>query len=114
MAQRPRQLRLRFSLLVKPRLAEIWRWNADKYGESHATEYLKFLRNKTRALRSEYLRGREVPGHTSYRYMTFKKRARGHGYVIVYQVLETEVYIFDYFHTAQDWTTQLQAILPEE
>ena len=28
---------LRYSLLIKPRLAEIWRWNADKYGEAHAT-----------------------------------------------------------------------------
>lgn len=46
--------------------------------------------------------------------MTLKKRARGHGYVVVYQVLETEVYVFYYFHTAQDWMTQLRAMLPEE
>jgi plasmid stabilization system protein ParE len=114
MAQGPRQLTLRYSLLIKPRLAEIWRWNADKYGEAHATEYVEFLRNRTRTLRSEYPRGRVVPSRSSYRYVTLKKRARGHGYVVVYQVLETEVYIFYYFHTAQNWVTQLRAMLPEE
>ncbi|MGD0541543.1 MAG: type II toxin-antitoxin system RelE/ParE family toxin [Tepidisphaeraceae bacterium] len=113
MAQRPRQLTLRYSLLVKPRLAEIWQWNAAKYGEAHATEYVEFLRKPTRSLCSDYLRGRVVPNRASYRYMTLKKRARGHGYVVVYQVLETEVHVLYYFHTAQDWMRQLQAMLPE-
>jgi plasmid stabilization system protein ParE len=113
MAQRPRRLTLRYSLLIKPRLAEIWRWNADKYGEAHATAYLEFLKSETLALQSDYQRGRVVPIRPSYRYMTIKKRRRGHGYVVVYEVLETEVHIFYYFHTAQDWMTQLQAMLPE-
>jgi plasmid stabilization system protein ParE len=113
MAQGPRRLTLSYSLLVKPRLAEIWRWNADKYGEAHATEYLEFLRHQTLSLQSDYQRGRVVPIRPSYRYFTLKKRARGHGYVVVYQVLAAEVYIFYYFHTAQDWMTQLKAMLPE-
>jgi plasmid stabilization system protein ParE len=111
MAEKPRQLALRYSLLVKPRLAEIWRWNAERHGEAHATNYLEYLRNRTLALGSEYRGGRVVPGRSSYRYTTFKKRGRGHGYVAVYQVLETEVYIFYYFHTAQDWMKQLQEML---
>jgi|HubBroStandDraft_1064217.scaffolds.fasta_scaffold993307_1 plasmid stabilization system protein ParE len=114
MAQRPRQLELRYSLHVQPRLAEIWRWNARKYGVDHATEYVEFLQRRTLALREEYLAGRAVKDHESYRYMTLKKRARGHGYVVVYQVLEKEVYVFYYFHTAQDWMAQLGEMLPEE
>jgi plasmid stabilization system protein ParE len=39
--------------------------------------------------------------------MIFKKRAGGHGHVVVYQVLESEIYVFDYFHTAQDWQARL-------
>jgi len=114
MAQGPRQLTLRYSLLVNPRLAEIWRWNAERYDEAHATKYLDFLERHTRALRTEYLRGRTVPIRPSYRYITIRKRAKGHGYVVVYQIRDTEVFIFYYFHTAQDWLTQLQAMLRKE
>ena len=114
MANGPRQLTLRFSELADARLAEIWRWNAEKYGAAHATQYLEFLKSKTRTLETQYAKGRVVPNRVSYRYMTFKKRARGHGYVVVYQVLPDEVFILFYFHTAQDWLRQLEAILPKE
>ena len=114
MAQRPRELTLQYSLLVKLRLAEIWRWNAERYGEDHATKYIGFLEQHTRALKLEYLRGRGVPGRPSYRYITIKKRVKGHGYVVVYQICETEIFIFYYFHTAQDWLGQLQAMLANE
>jgi plasmid stabilization system protein ParE len=114
MAQRPRELTLRYSLFVQPRLAEIWRWNADKYGQAHADQFIDFLRSRTLALGSEYQRGRAVSGRPSHRYITLKRRARGHGYVVVYQVLEDEVYIYYYFHTAQDWMTQLRRMLPRE
>lgn len=110
MAERPRKLKLRLSLHVNPRLADIWRWNADKYGDAHATEYVDFLKRRTRELETYYALGREVPTRPAYRYMTFKTRASGHAYVVVYQVLESEIYVFDYFHTAQDW----QACLAEE
>ena len=114
MAQRPRELTLQYFLLVKPRLAEIWRWNAERYDEDHATKYVGFLKQHTRTLKSEYSRGRAVPGRPSYRYITIKKRVKGHGYVVVYQIRETEIFIFYYFHTAQDWFTQLQAMLTKE
>jgi hypothetical protein len=29
-------------------------------------------------------------------------------------VLENEVFIFDYFHTAMDWIAQLQSVTPKE
>jgi len=114
MAQKPRQLAIRFSLRINSRLAEIWRWNAERYGDAHATQYVELLRNQTLALRSEYAKGRVVPKSHSYRYLTLKKRSRGHGYVVVYQILEAEVYIIYYFHTAQDWVIQLKTMLREE
>jgi plasmid stabilization system protein ParE len=114
MAQRPRELALQYSLLVKPRLAEIWRWNAERYDEAHATKYVEFLEQHTRTLKSEYLRGRAVPDRPSYRYITIKTRVKGHGYVVVYQIRETEIFIFYYFHTAQDWLTELKVMLTKE
>ena len=114
MAKKPRQLTLRYSLLVNPRLAEIWRWNADRYGDAHADDFVNFLKRKTSALETEFGKGRGVPNRPGYRYITLKKRARGHGYVVVYQILPTEVYVFYYFHTAQNWLAQLDAMLPAE
>jgi plasmid stabilization system protein ParE len=113
MAQRSRQLNLRYSLLVKPCLAEIWRWNVERYGEVHATQYVDFLETQTRALQLDYLRGQPVPNRPSYRYVTIKKRSKGHGHIVVYEIRETEVFIFYYFHTAQDWQTQLEAMFEE-
>jgi plasmid stabilization system protein ParE len=114
MAKKPRQLTLRYSLLVNPRLAEVWRWNADRYGVAHADDFVNFLKEKTRALETEFSKGRVIPTRPSYHYITLKKRARGHGYVVVYQILPTEVYVFYYFHTAQDWLAQLDAMQPPE
>lgn len=112
MAERPRELTLQYSLLISPRLAEIWRWNAQRYGEDHATRYVEFLEQKTRTLKTEYVRGHSVPKRPAYRYMTIKRRAKGHGYVVVYEIRETELFIFYYFHTAQDWQAQLETMLP--
>jgi plasmid stabilization system protein ParE len=114
MAEETRHLNLRYSLLVQPRLEEIWLWNADRYGDRHATQFVDFLRQRTLRLGSDYGKGRPVPTRPSYRHMVLKKRARGHGYVVVYQVLENEVFIFDYFHTAMDWIAQLQSVTPKE
>ena len=113
MDQRPRKLTLRYSPLVKPRLAEIWQWNADKYGAIHADEYVETLQSRTRELQTQYDRGRCVPSHPSYRYMTLKTRSRGHGYVVVYQVMQSEVFVVSYFHTAQDWPTELKKLMRE-
>jgi plasmid stabilization system protein ParE len=114
MAKRSRRLTLRYSLHAQRRLAEIWRWNADQYGETYASAFIKFLQDRTRQLETHYANGRAVPDRHSYLYMIIKKRSRGHGYAIIYEISESEVLIFFYFHTAQDWMTQLQAMLPEE
>jgi hypothetical protein len=50
MAQRAQTLTLQYSLFIERRLAEIWRWNAERYGEDHATNYVEFLEQKTRSL----------------------------------------------------------------
>lgn len=114
MAERSRRLSLRYSLLAESCLAQIWRWNAEHYNATHATEFLEFLKGRTSRLQSDYLRGRPIPTRPSYRYLTLKKRARGSGYVVVYQVLETEIHVFYYFHTSQDWLQQLESILAGE
>jgi plasmid stabilization system protein ParE len=113
MAERPRELTLQYSLLVAPRLAEIWRWNAQRYGDEHATRFLEFLDERTRTLKTEFLRGRAVPNRPTYRYLLIRKRTRGHGYVLVYEIRQSEVFILNYFHTAQDWLAQLDEILPK-
>jgi plasmid stabilization system protein ParE len=111
MAQKPRRLALRYSHLAERRIIEIWRWNADRYDELHAAKYVSFLEKRARALASEYSRGRPVPNRPTYYYVTVKKRAGGHGYVVVDQIREAEVVIFYYFHTAQDWLAELEAML---
>ena len=61
MAEEPGELTLRFSELASARLAEIWRWNANKYGAAHATQNLDFLKRKTCTLQTQYAKGRLVP-----------------------------------------------------
>jgi plasmid stabilization system protein ParE len=112
MAEKPRRLILSYSLLVKPRLAEIWRWSAERFGEKHATKYVDFLESRTRVLESDYLKGKPVPNRPSYRYVVLKTRAKGHGYVVVYQIRPSDIFVLYYFHTAQDWLTQLKELMP--
>ena len=111
MAEEPRPLTLRYSSRIEPRLAEIWQWNADRYGEAHADEYVTFLRAETRSLQINYLKGRTVPQFPTYRHISIQTRTKSHGYVVVYEVRATEIYVFYYFHTAQDWQNQLIKML---
>jgi plasmid stabilization system protein ParE len=71
------------------------------------------LESQTRALQTEYLRGTIIPERRGYRFITVKSKSKGHGYFVVYEVLSTEVLIFNYFHTAQDWRRRLRSMLPE-
>jgi len=111
MAQRSRRLNLKLSDYVNPRLAEIWRWNADKYGEAHATTFVEFLKAETLALTTTYQKGRQISHYPSWRYLTIKKRAKGHGYIVVYEIQPTDVFVLYYFHTAQNWEAKLRLML---
>ena len=61
MAQESHPLTLRYSRVAESRLAEIWRWNAERYSEGHADAYIEFLRGRTRELQFEPLKGTRFP-----------------------------------------------------
>jgi|ERR1700722_2100969 len=84
-------------------LDQIWRWNADRYGESHATEYLHFLNRAVENLSANHGKGKPVPSRLGVRYILVRRRRRGHGHVVVYRVGEKAVTVAHVFHTAQDW-----------
>jgi plasmid stabilization system protein ParE len=92
-------------------LGGIWDWNARKYGDGHANAYVEFLRNETEQLDNEYARGRTVPTNSALRYQLIRRRKKGHGHVVVYEV-NAIVRILRYFHTAQDWRTKLNVEKP--
>src|SRR5580700_10359769 len=81
----------------------IWRWNALRYNVAHADEYLHYLDDKIEALASGHFRGRSLRTHPDIKYALVRRRARGHGHVVVYRLSEHEIHILHIFHTAQDW-----------
>jgi plasmid stabilization system protein ParE len=96
-------------------LNAIWDGNAQKYGSVHADAYIEFLRRETDRLDTEYDRGRVVPTASTLRYRLIRRRSKGHGHVVVYEVRAgVLVRILRYFHTAQDWQTKLTAHLADE
>ena len=98
MAEEKRALKLRYSKLVAPRLAEIWRYTAQRYGFDQAVQYLQFLDERTENIGINYMQGREIPAQSGYRFQVLQSRSKGHGYAVVYEVRESEIFIFDYYH----------------
>ena len=88
-------------------LAEIWDWNARNYGAAHAERYLEFLRQHTESLGASPRRSRAVPGHPTRRYLTIRRRTKGHGHVAVFELRSECLHVLDYFHTSQDWLNRL-------
>lgn len=84
-------------------LDAIWLWNAEQHGPDHADHYLAFLLSETRRLITSPLVGSVVPLRPALRYLLLRRRKRGHGHVIVYQIAGQTIRVLDYFHTAQDW-----------
>jgi len=91
-------------------LADIWRWNAQRYDASHANEYIEFLKKRAYELETDYSRGHRVPKYSAYRYVTIKKKSGGHGHVLIYLIQKKEICALYFFHTAQDWPAQLRVI----
>jgi len=90
----------------------IWDWNAQQYGNVHADAYIEFLRRQTDRLDTEYGRGRIVRTASPLRYQLIRRRKKGHGHVVVYEVRAGNlVRILRYFHSARDWQTKLAADL---
>lgn len=75
-------------------------------GIPHANQYLEFLLAETENLGTEGLQGRHVPDRPNYRYIAIRRRAKGHGHVVVYQVSGNDIIVLDYFLTSQEWTAK--------
>jgi plasmid stabilization system protein ParE len=91
-------------------LADIWRWNAERYSPSHADDYVAFLKNAIYRLDSFHDQGTVVSIRPNLRYILIRRRANGHGHVAVYSFDTVHVNVLHVFHTAQNW----QSILAQE
>lgn len=103
MAQQFPRLTLVIQSAAERDLYGIWDYNAATYNNRHADDYIAFLDRKTRQLETEYHRGRSIGKRPNLRYMAFKSRSRGAGYVAFYEVIGADVHILRYLHTSRDW-----------
>ena len=107
MAEFPRKLKLIYSANSIDDLGEIWDWNAAQHGETHANQYLEFLKKHILRIVESKNPGKEVPTRDSFRYLVIKRRNRGYGHIIIFQIEEESMLILHYYHTAQDWQTKI-------
>ena len=84
----------------------IWDWNAATYGIAHADRYIEFLQKQTDRLR-QHIQGRSVPTRPDFKYVTIKPRRKGHGHIVVYEIVEHRIRVLRYFHTSQDWQNKM-------
>jgi len=91
-------------------LLDIWRWNADRYGQRHADDYVGFLRNSLQQLPVLHALGQPVTVRPEFRYVLMRRRTKGHGHLAVYRCDDKTIDVLHVFHTAQDW----QSILADE
>ncbi len=93
-------MNLRFSQAAKADMAEIWVYNADTYGITHANEYEAYLYSRIHTLQINPNSGRPALDRPGYRYLIMKKRARGHGHAAYYRVDGDTIWIVRILHTA--------------
>jgi toxin ParE1/3/4 len=98
------------SPIANDELDGIWRWNAQRYSPIHADTYLRYLEDGIDGLEREYPKGKMVIVRPDLRYIIVRRKAKGHGHVVVYRFDDKRVDVLHVFHTAQDWP----AILSEE
>jgi plasmid stabilization system protein ParE len=87
-------------------LNEIWDWNASQYSNLHVDRYIEFLQKQTDRLRSNFP-GNPVPTRPDFKYLTIRRRSKGHGHVVVYEVMGNRIRILRYFHTSQNWRDKM-------
>lgn len=88
-------------------LEAIWRWNAEKYGATHADQYLASLRKTISSLAAAQHEQRAVRLSDSLRYLLIRRYSARHGHVIVFRSDAHRVEIAYIFHTAQDWKSEV-------
>lgn len=107
MASPERTLNVILSPTATTELQEIWQWNAERYTPSHADIYLRHLKERVYSLARSHSQGQVVTGRPDLHYLVIRRKARGHGHIVVYRVSAVAVEVLHIFHTAQDWQTKL-------
>ena len=112
MASKKPTLKIIRSPIVIDELDAIWRWNAEQYSVDHADAYSRYLRKCIDDLETNYSSGKTVVTRPDLRYAMIRRRASGHGHIVVYKSDETKVNVLHVFHTAQDWPAKLKETSP--
>lgn len=107
MARFSPQLTLAYTVESLANLDKIWEWNAEHKSSAHADRYLAFLKTQTNKLLATNNPGRPVPERESYRYAILKRRSRGYGHVVIFEIDGQVLRVLRYFHTSQDWENQI-------
>lgn len=114
MARGSRRLALAYSPESLADLDEIWEWNARQHGVTHADVYIGFLTSATLKLTQFDTPGDPVPASSVYRYAILRRRRKGHGHVVAFTVENQAIFVWHYYHTSQDWQSQLSSRRPPE
>lgn len=108
----------RLALVYSPEsladLDEIWDWNARQHGVTHADAYIGFLTSATLRLMQFHTPGYPVPTSSVYRYAMLRRRSKGRGHVVAFTVENQTLFVLHYYHTSQDWQSQLSSRRPPE
>jgi plasmid stabilization system protein ParE len=107
MAGEPLKLTVCISPGATAILADIWVWNADRYGVAHADAYRSFLISQVEKLSTTFFKSQPVPRRARLSYITIRRRKRGHGHVAVFERIGESITVLYFFHTAQDWQNRL-------
>jgi plasmid stabilization system protein ParE len=106
MASKPRKL-ISYTSRSNQSLDEIWEWNAKTYDRDHARDYIEYIRSEIDKLSTRWHLGQTVETRPMFRYWTITKRPRGHGHIVVYEVVNDSIIIVNVYHTSQNWKAKL-------
>lgn len=108
MARRKRKLEIRFTPASTAELTGIWHWSAEEYGEKRADSYVQFLLEQVRPLSDSPQLGSSVEEFPGLRRIVARRKASGHGHIIVYREKGGNLEVIHIYHTAQDWRNRLE------
>jgi plasmid stabilization system protein ParE len=109
MARGSRIVTIDFTPRAMADLQTIWLWNAEKYNPSHADQYVEFLRTESESVLVSGISGHPIPNAPELRFLTIRKRNRGHGHVVVFEFVNPSlVRVLRLFHTAEDWPPKVR------
>jgi plasmid stabilization system protein ParE len=105
------QKRLKLSVVIAPAVVDefhrIWSWTAGHFGDIQADAYLAFLKSRILRLARRYSTGMKVGHRPDLHCLIVRRRASGHGHVVVYRFDDKQVEVLHIFHSAQDWESKL-------